>query len=113
MDRTKEFLRLVLDPTTLQIVQLAALDGLYPTQIARKLGKSKGLVAKKLGELEKNGVLKGRFETSHGSVVKRYELVTEEIFISINFKNGEVKVQEKKREPQEAKPSERVKELFK
>ncbi len=113
MSQTKQLLRALLDDTTLQILRLAAGDGLYPTQIAQKLGKSKALVAKKLSELEKSGVIKGRFETSRGSVVKRYELAVEEISVSVNLKAGELKVQEKRREEAEARPSERIKELFK
>ncbi len=107
-----ELVKLLLDETTMKVLQAAVFEKLYPTQIAAKLGKSKGYVTKKLNALEKHEVIKGRFWMKSGSVVKKFELLDEEISLKINLIHGTVDLEKKKIEEEKSRPSERVQELF-
>ncbi len=111
MKSLKDFMRLISDPDNMEIIRLAAYDALYPSQIASRLKKSKGLITKKLKELEEHGILKARFEKKGASIVKKFDIVEEEILLRVNFKKGMVDL-EKKIEENKIKPSERVKELL-
>jgi predicted transcriptional regulator len=109
MDRYRGLMRLVLNDETMEIMRLAVEEGMYPSQIATKLGKSKSFVVKKLNELEGYGIIKSRFSRRQGSVVKKFQLVVEEFTLKVNLKLREVKLEEKRRK---AMPTERIRELL-
>jgi DNA-binding IscR family transcriptional regulator len=114
MADARKLTKLILDPTTMEILNLAIKEKLYPSQIAGRMNKSKSLVTKKLNELESYGIIKSNFSRKGGSVVKKFALQDEEITIKVNFIDGAVKIREKKRKKEKItiKPSERVKELL-
>src|SRR3990172_2788886 len=97
MANLKNFMRLISDPGNTEIIRLAAYDALYPSQIAIRLRKSKGLITKKLKELEEHGILKARFEKKGASIVKKFDIVEEEIFLRVNFKKGTVDIEKRKK----------------
>jgi predicted hydrocarbon binding protein len=94
MSQEKEIKNLVkafLDKDTSRILELAVTEHLYPNQIARNIGKSNSFVVKRLKLLEKLGIIKGRFETSEGKAVKKYELIGEKITLEINIKENGIR----------------------
>ncbi len=113
MEDARKLMKLILDPTTMEILDLAIKEKMYPSQIAGRMNKSKSLVVTKLNELESYGIVKSSFARKGRSIVKKFELQDEEITIHVNFIHGAVKIREKKRNKKVTiKPSERVRELL-
>lgn len=95
MGNIKETVRLLIDETTQKILQLATEQGYYPNQIARELGLSNSLVVTKLKELERQGIVWGRFESKKGKAVKRYYLIENEFVLRIDLSKGKMSLTEK------------------
>ncbi len=118
MNQMERLVSLLLNPLTITILHSAIFENLYPSQIAKKIGKSKALVIKRLTELEEAGIIEGRFERQENKVVKRYHLAEEEVSLKINLKTGKAELT-KKRIPEvpkhyeEKKRMEKLSELLK
>jgi predicted hydrocarbon binding protein/predicted transcriptional regulator len=112
MESTQGFIKTLLDPLTMQIVQLAVRENLYPNEIAKRVGKSNSLVVKRLKALERRGVLQGYFTTEGGRAVKKYRLASDELQLKVNFISGNVDLIKSRRQPFEEIVSSRP-ELFK
>ncbi len=92
----KNLVKLALDEVTMKILQMAVVDNLYPNQIARKLGKSNSLIVKRLKDLERGGIIEGRFETEGGKAVRKYKLIAEKLILSVDLVNSSVDLQREK-----------------
>lgn len=99
MDEVRGLAKLLFDPLTRDILQLATSEGLYPNQIARKIGKSNSLVVKKLRGLEKHGIVSSSYTTIGGKAVKRYALSDEELLFRIDLRSGDTQIQKKRSSP--------------
>lgn len=111
MHTMQAFVKMLLDPLSLQIVQLAVRENLYPNEIAKRIGKSNSLVVKRLKALEARGMLEGHFVTENGRAVKKYSLASEELNLKINFISGGIELLKRRRAPFEEIASSRP-ELF-
>lgn len=94
MENIKETVKILIDDTAQKILQLATGKGYYPNQIAREIGLSNSLVVTKLKELERLGVIWGRFESRKGKAVKRYYLLKDEFLLKIDLSRGRLSLTE-------------------
>jgi predicted transcriptional regulator/predicted hydrocarbon binding protein len=94
MENLKETVKLLIDETTQKILRLATREGYYPNQIARELGLSNSLVVTRLKELERLGIIWGRFENSDGKAVKKYYLIEDRLVLKIDLSKGKLSLTE-------------------
>lgn len=90
MESLKETVKLLIDDTTQKILKLAIREGYYPNQIARELGVSNSLVVTRLKELERLGIVWGRFENRGGKAVKKYYLRENKLVLKIDLARGKL-----------------------
>jgi predicted hydrocarbon binding protein/DNA-binding Lrp family transcriptional regulator len=94
MENIKGTVKILIDETAQKILQLATGKGYYPNQIARELGLSNSLVVMKLKELERLGIIWGRFESKGGKAVKKYYLLKDELILKIDISKGKLSLTE-------------------